>query len=546
MQRLPAPNRTHRIGCGFDAPDFLRCSMKMIRSRAHLRVAVFATCLLLVGIDRVVADTRPTPLFPGVGPVCAPKDLKNLKLPDATIDSVEIDEALGACRVTVTVNHPPAEDRVKVWVALPLKGWNGRFRGTGGGGFVGGNLRNLNGPLKLGYAVAATDTGHEGGGASFALDAEGRLNWQEIRNNAYLGIHDMTVVGKALVKAFYGRPPGRSYFVGHSTGGRQGLMEAQRYPDDYDGIVSAAPAINWHRFLLCDLWPQVLMRAAGNLIPKEKLDAVSAAAIGACDGVDGVVDGVIDDPFRCSYDPRRFVGTETGGGIFTEADAELVRKFWEGPRAQDGSFIWHGMTLGTDLFATAGSRGTPLEGKPFTIALNYFRYYLMQDGEYDWRRVTPAKFELLWRQSVEQYGAVIGTDNPDLTAFSDRGGRIIILHGLADQQIPAHGTIDYYRNVQRHMGGAEETAKFARLFLAPGINHGYHGIAPAPTGEVDAIVRWVEEGVAPEMILAERRDKDGRLLRSRPLYPYPLVARYKGSGSTDDAANFEPANPFAR
>jgi len=518
-----------------------------VGSNTFRLIPFLATFLLAVssalGAAAGEVAMRPKALFPDSAPVCAPETLKGLKLPGTTIDEVVVDEALGACRVTATVNHPPADDKVIVWVALPLNDWNGRFRGTGGGGFIGGNARNLNDPVRQGYAVAATDTGHEGGDAAFALDADGRLNWQSIRDNAYLGIHDMTVVGKALVEKFYGRAPGRSYFVGHSTGGRQGLSEAQRYPEDYDGIVSAAPAINWHRFLLADLWPQALMLEAAHLIPKEKLDAVTAAAIEACDGADGVVDGVIDDPFSVSYDPRKFVGTKVGGDTFTEIDAELVRRFWEGPRGYDGSFLWHGMALGTDLFSAAATRGSPLAGKPFGIALRYLRYYIMQDGEWDWSKLTPGKFELLWRQSVEQYGAVIGTDNPNLTAFRDRGGKILLLHGLADQQIPAHGTIDYYRRVQDRMGGAEATAQFARLFLAPGLDHGYHGIAPAPTGEVAAVIRWVEEGVAPDKLIAERRDKEGRLLRSRPLYPYRQFAKYQGTGSTDDAANFGPALP---
>ncbi len=504
----------------------------------------FIACLQvlpLVGTNGSAAEARPKALFSDTAPVCAPEDLKKLALADTTIDSVVVDPSGGFCVVTATVTHPPADDRVEVQVGLPLRNWNGRFRGTGGGGFSGGSRRSLQGPLALGYAVAMTNTGHAGGSASFALDAEGKLNWQLIRDNAYLGIHDMTMVGKALVKAFYGRMPGRSYFVGHSTGGRQGLMEAQRYPDDYDGIVSSAPAINWHRFLLSDLWPQVLMHAEGNLIPTGKLDAATAAAITACDGADGVVDGVIDDPYSVSYDPRRLVGTMVDGMRFTEKDASLIRRFWEGPRGHDGSFIWHGMALGTDLSSAAGTEGTPLRGKPFPIALDYLRYYLVQDGNWDWTKLTPTRFELLWRQSVEQYGAVIGTDDPDLTAFRERGGKIIILHGLADQQIPAHGTIDYYRRVQQRMGGADATSRFACLFLSPGTDHGYRGIAPAPVGEVDALIRWVEEGVAPDELLAERRDKDGKLLRSRPLYPYPLVAKYKGSGSTDDAENFGPS-----
>ena len=170
----------------------------------------------------------------------------------------------------------------------------------------------MRGPVAQGYAAGATDTGHEGGSGSFALDANGRLNWQAIQDNAYLGIHDMTVVGKALTQAYYGKAPRFSYFVGGSTGGRQGLMEAQRYPNDYDGIVSACPAINWHRFLPADLWPQVVMLAATNFMPKSKFDAATAAAVAACDALDGVTDGVIDDPTRCAYDPKALVGSQVG------------------------------------------------------------------------------------------------------------------------------------------------------------------------------------------------------------------------------------------
>jgi feruloyl esterase len=483
-------------------------------------------------------ESSPKPLFPDTAPVCSCADLMKLSLPNTTIESAVVDPSDSSCRVTATVTHPPAGDRVKVFIGLPMKGWNGRFRGTGGGGFLGGHPNNLRGPVSLGYAAGATDTGHEGGSASFALDANGRLNWPLIQDNAYLGIHEMTVLGKSLAQAFYGRAPGRCYFVGGSTGGRQGLMEAQRYPNDYDGIVSACPAINWHRFLPSDLWPQVVMRAAGNFVPKAKLDAATAAAVAACDGLDGVIDGVIDDPARCTYDPKALVGTKVGESTFTDNDADVVRKIWEGPRAQDGSFIWCGMAPGTDLFETAGTTGSPLTGKPFGIALDYVRHYLVQDPKWDCTNLTPAGFEQLWRQSVEQYGAVIGTDNPDLSAFRDRGGKIIIYHGLADQQIPAGGTIDYYKRVQQQMGGAETTAQFARLFLVPGVDHGFRGAGPAPTGQIDAIVRWVEEGQPPDSLLAELRDKDGRVVRTRPLFPYPQVARYKGSGSTDDAANF--------
>src|SRR5437773_1809209 len=453
------------------------------------------------------AETPPKPLFPDAAPVCPCESLARISLLNTAIDSAAIDPSDGSCRVTATFTHAPSGDRVKVFIGLPATNWNGRFRGNGGGGFSGGNAGSLRGPVAQGYAAGATDTGHEGGSGSFALDANGRLNWQSIVDNAYLGIHDMTVVGKALTRSFYGKVPRYSYFVGGSTGGRQGLMEAQRYPNDYDGIVSACPAINWQRFLPADLWPQVVMVAAKNFVPKSKLDAATAAAVAACDALDGVRDGVIDDPTRCAYGPKALVGTKVGDDMFSEADADVVRKIWEGAREQDGTFLWHGLSRGTDLFALGGTGGSPLSGKPFSIPLDWFRYFLLQNPQWDWTTLTPRGFELLWRQSVEQFGAVIGTDNPDLAAFRDRGGKVIIYHGLADQLIPAAGTIDYYKRVQQQMGGAEKTAQFARLFLAPGVDHGFRGAGPTPTGQVEAIIRWVEEGSSPEKLIAELRDR---------------------------------------
>ena len=187
--------------------------------------------------------------------------------------------------------------------------------------------------------------------------------------------------------------------------------------------------------------------------------------------------------------------------------------------------------------------GSPLKGKPFSIALEYWLYYLAQDAKWDWSTLTYASFEQLWTKSVEQYGAVIGTDDPDLTRFRDRGGKVIIYHGLTDQLIPAAGTIDYYKRVQQKMGGEKKTAKFARLFLAPGVDHGFRGPGATPIGLNEAILRWVEEGKAPDKLIAERRDANGKVTRTRPLFPFPQVAKYKGRGSTDEAKNFVSRTP---
>ena len=482
----------------------------------------------------------PIPAITDAAPIRSCESLATVSLPNTVIESAEPDPTNpGICRVTAITTHPPAGDEIRIWVGIPTEGWNGRFLGVGGGGFSGGSPNGVDQPLALGYASGSTDTGHEGGSGSFALDADGRLNWQLIRDNAHVGIHEMTVTGKALTEALYGVPPRYAYFNGCSTGGRQGLMEAQRYPDDYDGIVSGAPAINWSRFVPQELWGVVVMNAAGVAIPRCKLMAATAAAIAACDSYDGVLDGVLEDPRDCDYDPEPLIGTSAGEcGSFTEVDVDLIRKLWDGPRRQDGSFLWYGLPRGADLNALWGSAGPPLELRPFPISLDWFRYFLAQDPELDWRSITLPAYERYWDQSVEQYSAVIGTDDPDLAEFRDAGGRIIIWHGWADQLISAEGTIDYYERVQAAMGGAGNAAAFARLFMAPGVGHCIGGTGPFPEGLLDTLRAWVEEGIAPSSVTAVRRAPSGEALRTRPLCPYPEVARYTGAGSTDDAASF--------
>jgi hypothetical protein len=484
------------------------------------------------------------PLYADVNPACGCEDLTKAAIANTIIESAVVNPQDSTCRVTAIVNHPPSKDRVKVWIALPLKNWNGRFCGTGGGGFVGGMAFSLREPAVRGFAVGATSAGHDVPNGSFALDAVNhRLNWQEIRDFAYLGIHDMTIVGKALVQTFYGKPARYSYFTGGSNGGRQAITESQRFPEDYDGILSLCPAIYWPHFFISDIWPQALMNDAKNFISKAKLDAVTRAVVTACDGDDGVVDGVIDDPLHCTWDPKAFVGTTVGESTFTEADADIVRKIWQGPHAQDGSFLWYGMPRGAELSALAGTIGDPPRGAPNTLFTDWIQYFLVTDPKWRITMLNCAELELLGNQSIEQYSGVFYAENPDLSHYRDHGGKLLIVHGLADQLITPQGTIDYFERVQSQMGGAKATSRFVRLFLVPGVNHGFIGAGPGPVGEFRALVSWVEEGNAPDRIMAELRDKSGKVIRTRPLFPYPQVAIYKGSGSTDDAANFVKSSP---
>jgi feruloyl esterase len=475
----------------------------------------------LVSLFRVRDEGVLEPVYGIIEPACGCEDLLNLKLDNTVIESAQLSADGNTCRVTAVVNHPPAEDRVTVYMALPVKDWNGRLYGMGGGGFMAGIPLFLNIPASQGFASVVTDAGHPGGSGSFALDtAQNRLRWQEIRDFAYQGIHDMTGVAKELTEAFYGKPAAFSYFIGGSTGGRQGIMEAQRFPDDYDGILSYFPAINWSPLVMAGLWPQVVMNDEGNYVSKAKLEAVNAAVIQACDGDDGVIDGIIEDPFSCLWDPGEFEGTPLGDSYFTEADANVVRRIWEGPRTLDGKFLWYGLTRGTRLTDLAGTEGDPLHGVPFDVSFEWIRYFLLNDPHYDIKSLTWAEFELQFDQSVDQYTEVIGTDNPDLSGFRDEGGKLMIFQGLADQLVPPQGTIDYFGKMQTMLGGPGATSEFARLFLVPGADHSLSGAGPVPVCNLDALIRWVEEEKAPDYINTELKDKEGSIVRTGKIRAY--------------------------
>ncbi|MGQ0637019.1 MAG: tannase/feruloyl esterase family alpha/beta hydrolase [Planctomycetaceae bacterium] len=506
--------------------------MKILTAIVSCLVALTSTTSLLAQWTPI---NRPEPVYPEAAPICAPEDLRKVSLPNTTIDDVTIDPKLNVCRVTATVTHPPASDKVTIWIALPLANWNGRFFGTGGAGFMGGTIAFLEGPAKAGFAAGATDCGHAGWGnpPKFALTPEGRLDWQSIRDLAYLGIHDMTIVGKALVQAFYGKPARYAYFSGLSQGGRQALAEAQRFPEDYDGIYSGCPAVYWEHFLICDLWPHVVMLEAKNWVSKDKLLAVNAALIEACDADDGVRDGSIDDPLTCTWDPKVLVGQAVGDGVFTETDAECVRKMWQGARGHGGKFLWYGFLRGADLAGTANTRGNPLIGEPFNMSYEWIKYFLLRDPEWDWKTITPVQFELLFNQSVEEYGAVMGTNNPDLSGLRDRKGKLLIVQGYSDQLIPTEGVLNYYECVLKQMGGLEQVQPFARLFMVPAADHG----VTTHVDVVDSLVEWVEKGRAPERVISTRKIPGGKIVK-RPVYPYPLRAVYGGTGDSDDEANW--------
>ena len=437
-----------------------------------------------------------------------------------------------------------AGNAIEMAVWLPAA-WNGRFQGVGGGGYSCGiSYPALAAGIASGYATASTDCGvppADGATGAWALKPDNTLDWPLIDDFAYAGIHDMSVAGKAVTAGYYSAAPSYSYFNGCSTGGREGLMEAQRYPSDYNGIVSGAPAINWTRFIPSEIWPELVMKQSNDYLPACKEKAFTAAVVEACDNQEGVTSPFIADPARCRWDPMSLVGSSTPCGTITATDAKVVAEIWAGPTSTDGRKLWYGLEPGASLSGLAGTAASNgVTGPaPFPITVAWLGTWLQQNPSWNWQTLTDTQFGQLFAQSVSEFSATIATDDPDLSQFKADGGKILIWHGLADQLIFPQGTINYYKRVIDAMGGAGQTGSFARLFLAPGAQHCASAAGPAPADPLTAVVNWVEHGQAPASILGTVVDPATHVVTlSRPLCMFPLMARYTGHGSPNDASNF--------
>lgn len=458
------------------------------------------------------------------------------------------------CEVTVTLTHPGAGDHVKVRTWLPEQGWNGRFQGLGGSAYAAGdNGVGLGTAVKNGYAASTTDAGvGDVLDVGWALNDKGQVNKALLENFAFRSQHEAAVVGKAVVAASYARRAAYSYFTGCSTGGRQGYMEAQRYPDDYDGILADAPATNWDEFEVATLWPQVVMNNEKTYPSGCELDAFTDAAVKACDERDGIADGIVNDASRCDFDPRRLIGTKVlceGRELtITAADAAVVHKIWDGPRTASGEKLWPGVPVGADLKGLAGTlpdgEGN-LKGAPFPVPAHWVRSWVKKDPSFDLSAITYSQFTQLFRQSEAEYDRIIGTDDPDLSAFRTSGGKLLTWHGQADPFIPTQGSVLYRKQVEGLMGGTKKVDDFYRLFLAPGTDHcGLNGTDGSADG-LSALVDWVERGKAPRTLPATLVNGKGEKFE-RDLCRYPAVSRYHGHGDPAEAAAFRCVSPNRR
>jgi feruloyl esterase len=445
------------------------------------------------------------------------------------------------CAVSLTQTDQ-AGNQIHIAEWLPVN-WNGRFQGIGGGGYSCGityaslgTEGSLQEAVDNGYAGASTDCGVPPADAltgKWGLNANGSLNTPLIHDFVYDGMHDMTVAGKEVTQLYYRAPLKDSYFYGCSTGGREGLEEAQMFPADYNGIVSGAPAINWTQFIPSELWPELVMLRSNDALPSCKETAFTSAALAAC--ADG--SGVIENPAACHFNPHSLVGDVTPCGTITAADAAVMEKIWDGPLV-DGNHLWYGLEQGASLFGLAGTsmaNGTTSPA-PFPITVAWLQLYIQQDPSFNWQTLTYQQFVQYFEQSVSKF-PVFATDNADLSAFERDGGKILIWHGLADQLIFPQGTIRYYQQVEQALG-AEKTATFARLFIAPGAQHCTAAAGPAPADPLSAVVNWVEDGQAPSTILATAGVNPATSQQTqRDLCGYPYLSEYV-SGNPDSLGSY--------
>jgi feruloyl esterase len=498
-----------------------------------------AASAVLVAPTANAAPKAPEPV--PVAPVTDCEDLAGLTLPNTTVTAAvrHAGDATtpASCRVTLSVEDPDDTGVVTVWVYLPESTWNGRFQGVGGGGFSGGSVDRLLAPLRAGYAAAATDAGHVGSSGTFGLNPDGTPDEPAREDFGHEGVHDMTVTAKEVISAYYGQAPAYSYWNGCSTGGRQGLMEAQKYPDDYDGILAGAPVINFPEMQTGQIWGQIVMLQEDNPVPACKFATALAAAIEACDTVgDGVVDGVIGDPFACDFDLTTLIGTVTDCGEITAEDVAVMQRIHEGPRGTDGSFLWYGLPYGAPYAGLHDVRMDPdtgqLVGAPFIYDLWWIQYFLADDPAFDWRTIDYADFEGLFDLAVERYGDMMGASDADLSAFRESGGKLLMWHGVADFGVTVKGTVDYYERVLDELGPGH-TQQFARLFLAPGVGHCGGGAGAQLVDPFAALVQWVEGGKAPKTL--DARTAAGA---TRPVCEYPFVAKWTGRGDSADGSTY--------
>ena len=450
------------------------------------------------------------------------------------------------------IARPSADSEIKFEVWLPVR-WNGKYRQAGNGGWAGVvPVSSLVAPVKLGYAAAGTDDGHAAsGGAEWAIGHP-----EKLIDFGYRAVHETSVQAKAIIQAFYGKELSRAYFVGCSDGGREALMEAQRYPEDFDGIVAGAPASNWSMLATGFVWnEQALLKDSASAIPPAKLPVIQAAALAACDALDGVRDGLVEGPRVCRFDPS-VLACKSGDApdCLTAPQLDALRKIYAGPRnPRTGAQIFPGYEPGTEAGAGGWSAwiaaAPPERAIQFGFANSYYGQAVFEQPKWDFRTLD---FDADAAFGDRKAGSILNSTNPDLRSFRAHGGKLIQYHGWGDAAIAPLSSIEYYESVHaflaRFPDGRGDASlpvdDFYRLFMVPGMGHCGGAVGPNRPDIFGALEQWVEKGIAPQKIVASGvRGDDPTKALTRPLCPYPQVAKYKGEGDPNDAASFVCAEP---
>ena len=428
------------------------------------------------------------------------------------------------CRVAADLKPTPDSDiHIEVW--LPMAQWNGKFLAIGSGGW-GGSLSydEMADALRRGYATSATDDGHTGPSASFVVGHP-----EKLIDFAYRAEHEMTVEAKTLIRAFYGSDPRYSFWNGCSGGGREGLLQASRYPDEFDGIIAGDPANIRRNSWALELAVKTFMDAEA-YIPPAKYPMIHRAVLEACDAKDGLKDGLIEAPESCNVDFKSLQCKASDGlDCLTARQVQTAQTITSPVATKTGKILFPRVEPGTEL------RWSRLAGgpQPADLFLDEFRYVVYQDPNWDWRSFN------LERDSAKAHAIDKNVDelNPDLRAFAKHGGKLLLYHGWADQQVAPGSSVEFYKAVLDESGGLEQTTDWVRLFMAPGMAHCSGGEGPDTFDKIGLIEQWVERGKAPEQIIAAHKTA-GKIDRTRPLCPYPQVAHYDGAGNIDEASNF--------
>jgi hypothetical protein len=501
----------------------------------------------------------------------APCDtLKNLRLDHTTITIAEsqnpgafapaagrpIPNLPAFCRVAGAI-RPTADSDIQfeVWLPAPTA-WNNKFQGVGNGGFAGSiSYAGLADALAHGYASASTDTGHTAVGST--PNAEWALNHPEkIADFGYRAIHETAVAAKQIVTAFYGDAPKRSYFNSCSNGGRQALMEAERYPADYDGIIAGAPANYWtHLVSSAGAGVKATLSESAAYIPAAKLPAIQAAALAQCDALDGVKDGVIENPLACHFDPVVLLckGAESDACL-TGPQLTSLKTIYGGLVNAKGQQLFPGLSPGAEgepgAWGAWVTGNAPQESQMYYFSTQFFKNMVFNDPSWRFQSFDPDRDT---KAADDKLARVLNSNDPNLKAFQQRGGKLILYHGWADSAIPAANAVNFYDSITKAMG-ASAASDMVRLYMVPGMGHcgggpgpNQFGQASVPHGDpqhdIDAALEaWVEKSQAPGTIIASRLEK-GKVTRTRPLCPWPATAKWNGTGSTDDAANFSCVKP---